>query len=319
MKIVALIPFRNESLLLPACLTSLRGIADDLVGYDDGSTDDSKAIFESFGGTVLCSAGPGSSWAAGKERDVRCRLLTEGRQRKGTHFIWLDADEAFSANFKDHALRSIVALAPGHKLALQWLALWKTSDAYRDDKSVWSNNYKDFIVHDAPELGYNEGILHFGRTQGPNTPDNWHTVPLEQGAVLHFQFAAWRQFQAKQCWYRCAELRQHPDQAEAINERYAITLDDPTAKTTPIPSEWVAGLPVPRHLNELPPAWHLQEIFGMFEQHGAEFFEALDIWHVPELHTEFMRLTGKHPKIHRQKDSLFSRAIRKVKKNFKCS
>ena len=62
-------------------------------------------------------------------------------------FYFLDADEAISSNFKEN-FSIIKTLEPGQSLELIWLAMWKSLKRYKNDNSVWSNNYKDFIYRD---------------------------------------------------------------------------------------------------------------------------------------------------------------------------
>ena len=66
----------------------------------------------------------------------------------------------------------IEKIPPGKKLAMQWLALWKSNNFYRNDQTVWSNLYKDFVVTDSPELDYYYTFMADGRTIGKNTGDN---------------------------------------------------------------------------------------------------------------------------------------------------
>ena len=51
------------------------------------------------------------------------------------------------------------------KMSLQWLALWKSYNvSYRHDATVWSNNWKDFVVCDEPSLSYNHNQhMHLGK------------------------------------------------------------------------------------------------------------------------------------------------------------
>ena len=42
---------------------------------------------------------------------------------------------------------------------MQWLALWKSCTHLGNDWTVWSNNFKDFIVRDDPSLDYNYGYM----------------------------------------------------------------------------------------------------------------------------------------------------------------
>jgi len=41
------------------------------------------------------------------------------------------------------------------------------------------------------------------------------------------------------------------------------------------------GLAVPDGFERLPPTWHMDETLGWSDKDGVEFFELLDIWHVP--------------------------------------
>lgn len=303
MKIVALLPFKNEELLLPTYLSSVTQIADEIIAIDDGSTDNSRSILETAGVTVYSAQDQAvadwleekavSGWA---EYSIRQMLLYLGREQGGTHFVCLDADEALTANFIENAREWILKLSPGQKLSMQWLALWKSPYCYRDDASVWSNNYKDFIFCDDEKSGYDYAVFGVGRTPGSNSKKMLIKVPLQQGAVLHFQFASWQRFQLKQAFYRCSELTKYPASLAAINQKYAITLEDPQARTVSMPEEWLTGLQIPDGLAAAPALHqHLEEILMWFDQYGMEFFEPLQIWHVPELEQEFVTRIGRKP------------------------
>ena len=198
MKIIALIPFKNEEWILPTCLASLKNVCDDIICIDDNSTDNSKKIALSFGCKVydndkLVNVG----WS---EHYIRENLLKLGRESNGTHFICLDADEALTAQFSINARKILNNLKPGQKLTMQWLALWKSLNHYRDDRSVWSNNYKDFIVCDDQKISYPYQWLHVGRTPGINNDETLLRLNIIFGGVMHYQFSNWNNFQIKQCY-----------------------------------------------------------------------------------------------------------------------
>jgi glycosyltransferase involved in cell wall biosynthesis len=307
-KIVALIPFRNEDWILETCLGSLRPWVDEIIGCDDRSTDRSAAIFEQYSGIVIPSGtSVGTHWDVFRIRQL---LLEEGRNKGGTHFVCLDADEAITLH-RIGTLKSLIAqMRPGQKLLLQWLALWKDSHKYRDDRSVWSNNFKDFIFCDDGLARQDETFLAEGRTPGRNSPQECVKVAPTDAAVLHFQFVPWRRFQMKQAWYRCLELIEKPHSSEVINAKYKITLDDPAAQCREIPPEWLSGLRIPHGLENLSASWHLDALMALFAHHGVEFFEPLEIWHIPELAAEFQRRTGRAPRKTRWTlPSLFRRTI----------
>lgn len=283
MKIIALLPFRSESWILPTYLSNVCPIVDEIIAIDDQSTDNSREILEKlstkpikiYSNTEL----PKSGWA---EFSIRQELLRLGREAGGTHFVCLDADETFTSNFVPIARRIIEKLRPGEKIAMQWSALWKSLDHYRDDQSVWSNNFKDFIVYDIQILGHDYAFLGVGRTPGPNNDATWLKLNPNYGSVLHYQFSHWRNFQLKQCWYRMSELIKAPGTEASINQKYAITLDDPNCFVRAIPEHWLKDIPQP-DLENLEISWHIEKIKEWFSEYTPRYFEKLDIWHIPEI------------------------------------
>jgi hypothetical protein len=295
MKLTALLAVKNEEWILPAYLSSIRDVVDEIVAVDDGSHDGSRGLIEDAGGLVV-AAREGGDWEA-HYGWIRDDLLRIGREQGGTHFLCLDADEALTAPARTYLRPALEALPAGHKIAMTWLALWKSPTHYRADASVWSNNIKEFAFADREGYAYEGQWPHrAGRTPGPKDRDLWHTLPVDEGAVLHFQFTPWEMFQYKQAWYRCAELIRTPNRAPEINEMYSHSLDDPDAGTAEVPAEWLEGIEIPAGLASLPPTWHRDEMLGWFDEHGIEFFEPLQIWQLPELAQMFRLGVGRDPR-----------------------
>ena len=307
MKLIALLPVRNEAWILPAYLSSVAPVVDEIVAVDDSSTDNTRELIEAHGGVVL-PAREGGDWET-HWGWIREDMLAEGRRRGGTHFLCLDGDEALTAPTKATLRNRAENLEPGEKISMQWLALWKDPNRFRADDSVWSDSFKEFLFADREGYSFEGQWPHrIGRTPGPADRSLWKEMPVEEGAVLHYQFVPWRRFQAKQAWYRCAELIRDPGSALEINEIYAHSVETETAGTADLPQEWLEGVEVPHGLAELPPDWHLEEAFGWFDEYGLDFFEPLEIWHVPELRERFVEETGREPKP--AKPSLLKRAKR---------
>ena len=227
MKVVALLPFKNEEWCLPSYLHNTLKVVDEIIAIDDGSTDNSLKILEDAGAKVYSSEKLRNFNSGWSEGSIRAELLRLGREAGGTHFVCLDADESFTNPFVPIVKEALSKIQPGHKIAMQWLALWKSYTHYRHDSTVWSNNWKEFIVADHPSLSYDSDMhMHLGRT--PVSPDesgdsHWLRLPPQYGAVMHFQFAAYNNFQLKQSWFRCSELIQNPGTEAAINTKYSIT------------------------------------------------------------------------------------------------
>ncbi len=308
MKVIALLPFRNEEWCLPSYLHNTTKIVDEIIAIDDGSIDNSAKILEDAGAKVYSSEKLikfNSGWSEGS---IRAELLKLGREAGGTHFVCLDADETFTNPLVENFQELIPQLQPGEKMSLQWLALWKSYSSYRHDATVWSNNWKDFVVCDDPSLSYNHNQhMHVGRTPvsvSDINNESWRRLENEHGAVMHFQFSAYNNFQLKQCWLRCSELIQEPHNFQGINIKYSITLLEQNVGLEEMPKSWYDGIVLPK-VENFDPEWKdssfvradlLPGIYKYFEDYGVEFFENLNIWHVPQLRNYFIKQTGRMPR-----------------------
>ncbi len=293
MKIIALLPVKNEGWILPTYLSSVKKIVDKIISIDDGSTDNSKKILQNAGALVYENKKiVKSGWA---EHSIRQKLLQLGREHGGTHFICLDADEIFSENFIKNGRQSIKNLKPGQKLFFRWVNLWKSTQEYRNDSSPFGKVIKDFIFCDDKNSLHDYAFLGVGRTPGKASPEKSIFWPEKEGVIIHFQFSAWKMTQLKQAWYRCSELIKADRNVKRINNTYAISLDNPTAKLSPIPPKWLDGIELPKNIPQT--SWHLDKILDWFDEYGIEFFEPLQIWHIPELHDEFIKRESREPKI----------------------
>ena len=293
MKVIALLPFKNEEKFLKTYVASVRPIVDQIIAFDDSSSDNGAQILKDAGATVYSNneLKEKSGWA---ELGIRNALLVAGREANGSHFVCLDADEAFTAPFVAKGRQIMSKMQPGNKLLMQWLAMWKSVDHYRDDHSVWSNNFKDFVFCDDGKLEYPNVWMHTPRTPGPTNEQTNLQLQTKFGAVMHFQFSEFNNFQIKQCFLRAAELiRLGQGHANSINQKYSITLDDQHARVKPIENDWAVN-PMPVMTNELN-SWRKEAIIAYFDQYGIEFFEQLQIWHMDFLRKEFIKRTGREP------------------------
>jgi glycosyltransferase involved in cell wall biosynthesis len=290
MKIIALMPAKNEEWILRTTLPQLSRFADEILVMDGHSTDGTKTVVEQSAGIVYEQPGTDIQYSAWRQF-----LLARGRERGGTHFIWLDADEAFTTTFLPTFRSRLEQLKPGQKLVLDWLCLWKDPRQLRSDGSVYSVLPKDFVFCDDGTSGFNPATLHEGRTPASNDPSRWIRIPREEGAVLHFQFVDFDRFQIKQAFMRCREWVMHTSAAWEINEKYAITLDDPEARCVPVPDAWLEGLSGLDELKNHGLGWYERGVLDFFDRHGAEFFEPLEIWHISALTEAFRQRTGRNP------------------------
>ncbi len=303
MKVIALVPFKNEEWILPTYLSNVLPIVDEVIAIDDGSTDNSKKIMEDAGVKVFDYDKVEDLKAGWHEHTIRSKLLQLGRESGGTHFVCLDADETFTSNFVSHGRQIIEQLQPGQKLAMQWLALWKSYTEYRDDHTVWSNNWKDFVVADCENYNHDYAYLGVGRTPGDQR-NSWLRLDSSHGAVLHYQFSVYNNFQLKQCWLRVAELVQAgPQFVNEIKSKYSITMLDENVGLRKMENEWTENIPIP-NIPNFDSNWNekyyvredlLPDIMKHFDDYGVEYFELLDIWHIPQLLERFIKDMGRQP------------------------
>ena len=295
MKIIALLLARNESSVLPTYLSSLKPVADEIIAINDRSTDNTKELLEKAGVKVFQSAE--SSLDGWSEALARQRLLDLGRQNGGTHFICLDADEALSANFLKVGKEKIARLKPGQKLVMRWPFLWKSSSFFVSDaRCDFTNLFKDFIFCDKKDYNFRDSFLHFGKTPGPNTPENSTKITDQEGVVLHFAYADFQSALLRQTWYRCMELLKNPKNYVRINNRYYLPNSGADFKVEPVPKAWLEGLVLPQSPGPKKNVWRLKVILDWFHKYGPEFFEPLEIWDIPELRVEFIRRLNREPK-----------------------
>lgn len=144
---------RDEAASLPRCLASLAGLADEVVVYDTGSTDDTVAVAQGAGARVVRGSWPGSFADARNAALGHCR---------GGWVLSIDADE--EAVVVDPAgLRAQLALVPVDVDALQVsidnLGAAGLAGAYahvaerlfRRDRCTWRGRLHEQLVADATD------------------------------------------------------------------------------------------------------------------------------------------------------------------------
>ena len=293
MKVIALLPVRNEAWVLPHSLACLSAFCDVILVNDQDSEDESREICRRFPKVVLI---------ASSERLVceqaRWQLLDAARDYEGCNVLWCtDADELMPPVL---ARRFIDAyrddLKPGTVVECLYYHLWHRADRYRTGGYPYAPYWKELGLRDDRRMDFERTRrlpLHeprvplggaTGRLQAPDLP------------VLHLQWLLAERNQMKQAWYRCREWLDGLKTAAAINEFYSRTLPDPGVRTEEVPAAWIEGVTFPDLAVDRLPSWQERDILGWFEAQTPGFFEPLEIWHIGVLHDQFRRRVGRSPR-----------------------
>ena len=217
MKIISLMPVKNESWILEFSLKQLNEISDVVLMLDDKSSDQSIEIAKKYNRCKVIKFEPKENYTnMSVKRNI---LLSEARKLGGTHFIMLDADECFTYNFKNKIRDTVKNMKPGQSLLMSWDLIFKEGGKIITDKKLTIE--KDFIYCDDRISTYPNKSLSEGRT--PAKPENYIKLNENEGSVLHFQYYNPNRTQLKQIWYRCNELIEGKRSAYRINGSYAFT------------------------------------------------------------------------------------------------
>jgi len=294
MKIISLIPVKNEDWILNYTLKNVSKFSDHIIVADQMSEDKSREICKKYKKVILLD---------NKEKfhsnKIRWHMLDTARNFEGNNLIFsIDADEFISPLIINEIENIKNQIKPGTTISFQWIQLWKSLQFYRND-GVWQNSFKPIAFWDDRKMDYvREHITndHIGRVPYDKPYPN---VKMEKYPLLHLQFAAWKKSQIKQAWYRCSEIILEKNKsAKHINHTYAETFDSKQVKLKTIQPEWIKDIELPDNIENIGSEWHIKQIFSWFDECGIEKFEPLQIWHIPELHDEFIKLVGREPKIH---------------------
>jgi hypothetical protein len=296
-KIIALVPVRNEAWVLEHSLACWSAFCDIVIVNDQMSTDTTRDICRRFPKVVLLESKPADT-VGGLPQQARWRLLDAARNYDGHNLLWCtDADELTPPTlarsfFEEHA----DDLAPRQVIECRFYNLWNSLTRYRQDLSYYGPLWKPMGFVDDRIVDYPRGEVR---------PLHEPRMPVETSAsairaadlpILHLQWTMWNRNQMKQAWYRCIDFMDKRMTAAEVNAFYSVTLREPYVHTAPVPQSWLADVTLPDGNTDRQPAWQEADIRGWFDERGIEFFEPLEIWHLPSLRREFQQRTGRSPR-----------------------
>jgi len=276
-KIVALLPVKNEALVIEQCLRGLALYTDAIILLDDASEDNTLEIVESLAQECkIEKIIKNEKWHRNETSD-RGKLFKAGREIGGTHFIILDADEMFTADClkNDFLRKKILALKPGDTITLPWIPLWRDIYTYRTDKGI---TLRGFICCDDGTCCYQtKKFIHTSRF--PKNLKKGKDTIISTHGVLHFQAVNIKNMGIRKAWYMCLEKIRCPHMSlEARNKKYDPMTNEEGLKLVACPKQWYEGYDFfDGSAFKKIDTYRRSQIYRWFDEHGFEKFSDLDL------------------------------------------
>jgi glycosyl transferase family 2 len=291
MKLICLMPCRNEDWIIGLSARAVLMWVDHLVVLDHASTDDSsrilRAVQEEHPGRVTVLVEDSPVW---EEMRHRQRMLDEARNLGATHIAMIDADEVLSGQLLLLIRDWYVQIPTGGVFQLPWLAL-RDNIHTRITDGVWGPWQRASCgIRNEPHWHWTarDGYDFHHRHPMGATP-RWCSPPqaIQQGTgLMHLQFVSTRRLLAKQALYKMTEVIRWPgrDNTSEINKRYDYAgIDSHRAAVAQMsPAAWWPYAQLMAHLCVHAEPWQERECKRLWAEHGARKFQGLDLYGVCE-------------------------------------
>lgn len=283
MRLIGLMPFRNEAWILELAIRQALKWCDGLVLFDHASTDDGIAIIRDlnheFYDRLYLDLQPDPLW---NEMAHRQTMLDTAMSWGATHIAIIDADEILTENLvpaiRDYAARlgdRQMLQLPGFNLRGGW--------KYHAN-GTWGNRWFSTVFKVNPTAQWSGDKFHAREPAGVQ----WsHVRPFNhiQGGTLHFWGYNEDRLRAKHALYKVTERIRWPDKRVVdIDRLYSLAIHgNAQNRDTPIhwqyrdvPEAWrppeLYAIDEPREL------WQVAEVRRIVAEHGPERFAGLDLF-----------------------------------------
>ena len=290
MKLIAIMPVRNEEWVLGLSARAALMWCDELMILVHASEDNTAAI-----ASGLTCEFPGRAWASFEqdrewnEMAHRQHLLEGARQRGATHVAIVDADELLTGNLLPSIRPHVEKLPPGYILQLPGYNLRGSIERYHAN-GVWGNRMFSLAFRDDGRATWQGDRFHHREPFGvPNLP--YQPVPQGAGGVMHLWGADERRLTAKHALYKMTERLRWPSKAvHEIDRYYNLAIDESASNGTPFACRWdYAAAPAAwwepyrdlmQYLDLSAAPWQEAEVRRLWMEHGAQRFTGLALFGV---------------------------------------
>lgn len=290
MKLVGLMPVRNEAWCLGLTARAALMWCDELIVMDHCSTDSSRNIMNAIAdecGRLVIRDWRDIAWA---EMEMRQSLLLEARERGATHIAMVDADELLTGNLLgDYGSKAWAKTVPdGSVFQLPGYNLRGSLNQYHSN-GIWGNRWFSVAFADDPRLGWSGDKFHSRDPQGFRL-NNYRPIQQGDGGIMHLWGASERRLVAKHAWYKITERLRWPEKKiEDINSLYNLAIKgdplsfgfgtpDAWAYKETKPEWWLPYASLIEHLDVNATPWQEEEIWRLVKEHGPRMFQGLDLF-----------------------------------------
>lgn len=286
MKIVGMMPVRNEAWCLGLSARVALKWCDQLVILDHASTDGSRDIERQLAReygrriTIVCEDDP--AWDEMRHRQI---LLREARVCGATHLAIVDADEVMTANLIGQLPAIYANCFPGQVLQFPGYNLRGSLDRYHAN-GTWSKRWFSVLFRDDPRLSWQGDQFHHREPFGLHLRA-WKPIEQGGGGVMHLWGVSERRLLAKHAWYKITERLRWPGKHRAqVDLQYSMAVKGTGGPDTP--ANWIYSHTAPTwweghadlvqylHIDSVP--WQERAIADAIERHGRSNFEGLDLF-----------------------------------------
>ena len=295
MKLVGLMPVRNEAWCLGFTLRVALKWCDQMVVLLHSCTDDSQRIVEQIAeehpGRVVWWCNEDEQWL---EMEHRNKLLNIARELLATHVAIIDADEFMTANLLPseeerrlgslHILDYLDALPGGQLLELPGYNMRETPGMPLNMRyhanGVWGSRWFATAFQDSPVLNWQGDRFHHREPFGCGW-NRWRPVHQGYGGTIHLWGSSEKRLVEKHRLYKLTEALRWPDKSFADIDRLynlAIYPREPW-NYHQLPPTWIEPYAdLYQYLNIQEEPWQAEAVRSLLQTHGRERFKGLDLF-----------------------------------------
>lgn len=273
--LICITPVKNEAWCLHAFLQCADLWADYIIIADQGSTDGSREIALSYPKVILVD-NPADDL---HEMNMRRPLFDAARKIDGEKIlISLDADEIFSANFKEtEDWQKVINAKPGEMLIFKW-ALINIDRKTFTEPDFW---FQCGMYDDGTELPKN-GYIHTARVPWSHT-QGAKEIYIRDFKIIHLIDLYEKRVKSKYKYYQCLTLINEPQKSRLSLYRTYNTINKDERKVISddlLRAYEKIGISVYDLLkfDDDEVFWQDNRIIQFFKDNGIEYFAGLDIF-----------------------------------------